>query len=217
MHPIQKAILDLAERRNLANMTLKAVGREATGEVQSAQLVQYHLDKLLADGFLREDKKENVIERVSRDGALTGIVSLPLLGNASAGPATALAEENIQGYFQVSRRMVGNSPSTHFIIRAVGNSMNKADIGGLSIKDGDLIVVDGKSRHPNNGDYVLSVIDGYANVKRFHQDPKTKQVTLFSESTEKHPPIYIHPEDPISYFVAGKVKYVLKTPTVKWS
>lgn len=219
MHPIQQAILDLAERKNLADLSLRDIGREATGKEQSAQKIKYHMIQLFEAGRLLLDKKRGVVTRAMRGEARTSIVSLPIVGNASAGAATQLSESNVTGYIQVSRTITGSSPSAHFVVRAVGNSMNRAKVGpdGISIKDGDLIVVDSRDRSPRNGDYVLSVIDGYTNVKRFHQDRATGQVTLFSESSENHPPIFIHPNDSIQYYVMGKVKYVLKKPKVHWS
>lgn len=214
MHPIQQTILDLAERRNLGKMSLRDIGREATGKDQAPQKVKYHLDQLVKSGYLLVDKKRGLIERVSQGESRSGFASLPIVGAANCGPATAIAEENVEGYLQLSKTITGRDPSNLFVIRAVGNSMNKARIGddGLSIQDGDFIVVNGKDRSPKNGDYVLSVIDGLANVKRFHKEQGTGQISLLSESTEECPPIFIHANDDAEYFVAGKVKYVLKKP-----
>ena len=49
------------------------------------------------------------------------------------------------------------------------------------------MLIDSEDRDPKNGDYVLSIIDGCANLKKFREDDKTGQITLQSESTnQKH-------------------------------
>ena len=86
--------------------------------------------------------------------------------------------------------------------------MNKANINGDSLKEGDLAIIDSEYKTPRNGDYVLSIIDGMANLKKFEQDTKTRDVKLVSESTNpKHKPIYISSED---FMVNGKVIAVVK-------
>ena len=61
----------------------------------------------------------------------------------------------------------------------------------------------------NAGDYILSIIEGCANLKRFRRDGKTGQIMLVSESTNpKHNPIYISSED--DYAVNGKIINVIR-------
>lgn len=214
MHTIQKAILDLARRRNLAAMTLRDIGRKATGKEHSPQKIKYHIERLIHDGFLRVDDEIGTVEVVSQEENTPGFVALPMVGAANCGAASTIAEGNVEGYMHLSKTIAGNDPSSHFIIRAVGNSMSAARVGDneLPIEDGDYIVVNGRDRSPKSGDYVLSVIDGLANVKKFHHDEKTGQISLLSEGEEDMPPIFIHPDDTESYVVSGKVKCVLKKP-----
>ena len=88
--------------------------------------------------------------------------------------------------------------------------MNRSMIDGKRIEDGDYVIVDADARDPQNGDVVLSVIDGLANLKRFHLDKPNRQIALVSESTQAFPPIYIHEDD--DFFVNGKVVQVIKKP-----
>ena len=90
--------------------------------------------------------------------------------------------------------------------------MNKARINGQTIEEGDLVVIDSDLPNRLNDKYVLSIIDGLANIKLFHQDKKNGQIVLSSVSTKEYTPIYIHAEDDISYIVSGVVVGVLKKP-----
>jgi len=96
-----------------------------------------------------------------------------------------------------------------FALRVEGDSMNKAKIAGKNLEEGDFVVIDSEYRSPKNGDYVLSVIDGCANLKKFERDNKTGEVLLVSESTNpKHKPIYISSED--NFMINGKIVNVVK-------
>ncbi|MFA7601159.1 MAG: S24 family peptidase, partial [Patescibacteria group bacterium] len=97
-----------------------------------------------------------------------------------------------------------------FVVRAKGNSMNKALVNGETINDGDYVLVDSEKKQPENGDYVLSIIDGLANIKKFKEDKERGMVVLFSESSSSYDPIYIHRDDQDFYSVAGRVVGVLK-------
>ena len=56
---------------------------------------------------------------------------------------------------------------------------------------------------------VIQLHEGVA-IKKFNLDKKNNQIILSSESSEQHPPIFIHPDD--SYFIGGKVVQVIKKP-----
>jgi len=92
----------------------------------------------------------------------------------------------------------------------VGPSMNMAKTPGGSIENGDYVIIDSVDRVPNNGDYVVSVIDGCANIKKFLEEEN--RVVLISESStpEKFPPIFIYEGD--EFLINGKVVQVVKKP-----
>lgn len=116
----------------------------------------------------------------------------------------------MQGYLKVSPSILKKNKNI-FVVRAKGNSMNKTIIGQDNIDDGDYVLVDADDKNPLNGDCVLSIIDGAANIKRFKKDLDRGLIILLSESTSNYEPIYIHQDDVGSYSVAGKVVGVLKT------
>jgi repressor LexA len=139
-----------------------------------------------------------------------GIVSIPILGAADCGPASIFADQNVEGYLRVSSKLIKSSEGL-YALRAVGHSMNRADIEGRALESGDYAIVDSKVRAPQTNDYVVSVIDGVCNIKRFVRDEVNQQIVLLSDATTDYPPIYIHPDE-VNYFVCGRVVRVIKAP-----
>ncbi len=139
-------------------------------------------------------------------------ILIPLIGSANCGPAEILAEENIEGYVKVSKKTVSKKDGI-FAVTAFGNSMNLANVGGKSIEEGDYVIIDGTETKPHDGDYVLSIIDGAANLKKFKVDDRKNAIMLISESSDNSfKPIYIHAED--DFMINGKVIEVLKRKTI---
>ena len=112
---------------------------------------------------------------------------------------------------------VGRSGRGVFAIKASGHSMNKANINGESVEDGDYVLVDPTCTVIKNGDYVLSIIDGMANIKRYFRDMEHQRIILLSESSASISPIFIHRDDMDNYLVNGKVIQVIKKPKTAWS
>lgn len=214
MHKIQKSILDIATRKDLDRMTLREIG-ECVGE-EHPQKVKHHLGQLKLKGFLSPDGKPATHSAGGRRLHKSGLLAIPILGSANCGEAKLFAEESVEGFLQVSPRMVPKKTGL-FAVKAVGPSMNRANVGGKTIDDGDFVIVDRTIQKPKNGDYVLSVIGGQANIKKFIVDRKNKQLVLLSESSQDLPPIYIHPQDlaDSTYTINGKVVWVIKRLPVR--
>ncbi len=211
MHTIQQAILDLATKQNIAKLSLRELGRLVTGQEQSAQNIKYHRDSLVTNGLLHYDENRNVYERVSRGEKYAGFVSLPIVGSASCGPAMELAEQQIEGYLTLSEKFLPRKREGLFVIKAVGQSMNAAKVNGKkSISDGDFVLIDSSSRQPVDGEYVLAVTGGTANIKKFKKGSDW-DIMLVSESTEEFPPIYVHSDDDPEFFINGRIIDVFKT------
>ncbi len=202
MHPVQKQLLELGQTHNLNELGLREIGR-LIGQ-PNPQNVKYHLGKL------------NLLENHStqRESNRGNIISIPLYGLANCGEATIHADQEEESSLQVSTRLLPhrNDYKSLFAVQAVGDSMNKADIGGKSIQDGDFVIVDPDDKNFKNGDYVLSILNGLANIKKFLKDEASRQIILNSESTRNYPPIYIHEDDFDHYVVNGKVIDVLGHP-----
>jgi len=214
MHELQQKLLKLAHEINLGQHTLRQIAR-MVGET-SPQKIKHHLEQLEKRGLIRVDRVKGIIEK-SEQGWVTGLLttarllSIPILGSANAGPATLLAEQNIEGFLKVSSTFVGTRAKHKlFALRVDGPSMNRAEIDGKKIEDGDYIIVDADAHDPKDGQIVLSIIDGMANVKRFRRDAGHRQVVLMSDSTQDFPPIYIHESD--DFLINGTVIQVVKKP-----
>lgn len=220
MHVIQEKILKLLEKKGtLKNWTLRSLG-EMVGDPDSPQRIKHHLTALQKHGFLVFSKSSGELALSSFARKKTsGLISLPILGSANCGEALELAENvTPEGFLRVSARLIGSIPQKpehrFFVVRAVGSSMNRADISGQAIDEGDYVVVDREigDKQRLHGQYVLSLIDGAANIKKFLLQPESGAITLVSESNQNFPPIYIHQDDFPDYTVAGKIVRVLKKP-----
>ena len=85
--------------------------------------------------------------------------------------------------------------------------MDRANIFGKSVTEGDYLLIDSNRTNPQDGDYVLSITDGCANIKKFKYDQTNERIVLFSESTKEYPPIYIHKDD--DHLINGLVVSVI--------
>jgi repressor LexA len=218
MHKIQEKLLQQADKKNLGKYTLREIGA-FVGET-SPQKIKHHLQQLEKRGFLRVDKNAQIIEKITEQGSIKGILknarllSIPILGSANAGPAMVFANANIEGYLRVSSNLL-ERPTGHrlFALKVDGPSMNMSVINGKRIEDGDYVIIDSEDREAVNNDIVLSVIEGMANIKKYYIDKENNQILLMSESTHDFPAIHIHEND--DFAINGKVIGVIKTPKVK--
>lgn len=216
MHELQHILLKLIQDRNLGRLTLDQIGDLLGIRPRSPQKVKHHLTQLEKKGLIRVDKTRGIIEKTGA-GAMTGLLrkgklfAIPILGAANAGPARFFAESNIEGYLRVSNALVGRRSAKGLLaLKVSGPSMNRAVVGGKKIEDGDYVIIDSEHRAPEDDDIVLSIIEGMANIKRFHFDKANKQIVLMSDSMQNIPPIYIHEDD--DYILNGRVVQVVKKP-----
>lgn len=216
MHIIQQKLLNLAKESNLAGLTLRKIG-ELISEPGSPQKIKHHLDKLLEKGLLIVSGDGKILKPAS--GGIdkkSKIVSLPIVGSANCGEALTVADQKVEGYLKISLKILGEKFRSKlkdlFVLRAVGDSMNRANVNGKNIEEGDYVIAEKIAGQPSNGEYVVSIIDGLANIKKIIIDEKNKQIILKSESSLDLPPIYIHADDYSNYLVCGKVIDVMKKP-----
>ena len=213
MHPIQKKIYQAMDAHQLGELTLREIGN-LIEEKGSPQKIKHHLEQLAKKGLIRIDNdKKEIIKIASGSSRDDKLLAIPILGSANCGRALLNAEENLEGYLHISKKLITPSALKNraglFALRAVGNSMNRTNINGKNIEDRDYVIVDSKSV-PKPGDCIVSVIEGMANIKRFYPDPKNNCIALVSESTQDIPPIYIDKSDMREYLTNGKVIMVMK-------
>lgn len=196
-------------------MSLREIGKHINET--SPQKIKHHILQLEKNGLLQLDRLSKVMVK-TRPGftAKSSLLAIPILGTANCGPAATYAEQEAEGYLRVSGKLLSKKKGI-FAIKASGHSMNKANINGLSVEDGDYVLVDPTFTAVRNGDYVLSIIDGMANIKRYFKDTDNQRIILLSESSASFSPIFIHRDDLDNYLVNGKVIQVIKKPKTAWS
>lgn len=221
MHPIQELLLALSRKKNLATMSLREMAEEAKIPGASPQKIKHHLLQLQKKGFLLIDRPKKIMERGSQEPAwATGLIEtaeqllrIPIIGTANCGPATIFAEPNYQGFLRISSKLAGvRSPNGIYAIKTSGASMNRAEINGRKIEDGDYVIVNSKVSNPRNNDIVVAIIDNQATIKRFIKDDENEQIVLIADSSYDYSPIYLHPDD--NFAINGKVVGVVKKPRI---
>lgn len=154
----------------------------------------------------RDDERKIYIVRNEMFMDLDNIFSIPTYGLASCGEALAFADNNVEGYVQVSKSLFRKEkPAQLFAVKALGDSMNKA-----RINDNDYVVF---AKYENGedleGKIVVAVINGMATIKTY-QKLKGNMIGLFPQTTnKKHQPIYLDRSDQI--LIAGVFRKVLPT------
>ena len=216
--PKQKKVLEFVKKYSSKHEfapSLKEIGKHIG--VNSFATVHQHLTMLESKGFLSREKSQHRSMTVqspqlieSPYGNTVGLdsISLPIVGSANCGPADILAEGNIEGYFKVSKSLL-NRRDGLFVVRASGDSMNKADFFGKTIENGDFVIIDSLDRNAKHGDYVLSIIDGCANLKRFIIDRNGQKLLVSESKSQKdYKPIFLHDAD--DFMINGKIISVIK-------
>lgn len=159
----------------------------------SPRSVQLMLVRLEKAGLLRY--RDGVITLSQRKAPMVEhTVKVPLVGSVACG-APSLAEQDPEAIIEVSTK-IARPGSRYFLLRAVGNSMNKS-----GIRDGDLVLVRQQST-AEEGAKVVALINDEATIKHFHREGEV--VVLRPNSTEKqHQPIVLSDEFIIQGVVAA--------------
>ena len=207
MHKTQLKILEFSSKIDIEKLSLRELGRHIG--VKHPQVVLYHLNQLKKRGLLRKNSRQ-IIEKLRKSAEKSRglLMDIPILGAANCGVATLFAQEALEGYLKVSTRLLPRGDTEGlFVLRADGDSMDRANIFGKSVSEGDYLLIDSIRTIPQDGDYVLSITDGCANIKKFKYDQTNERIVLFSESTKEYPPIYIHKDD--DHLINGLVVSVI--------
>jgi len=172
MHEIAQKLYQTIQNAKVLPLKYRELGRMIGDE--HPQKVKHHLFRLQDEGYLTiNEDNEEVRVVISEESQLT-LYQIPIYGAATCGSPTIGAEDVVEGYLKVSQRILPNH-DVHTIIalQAVGNSMNRASINGVSIDDGDYVLINTRDQFPAPGDYVASTIEGYGTIKKYHFDTPT--------------------------------------------
>jgi len=214
---------NLTSKQNLILETIREMIESGQGNPTTYKISKYLQKKGLKDESVKSvsqvveslEKKDLVKRDVFRKiylvenenllpGKSRGIFQIPVYGLASAGEALAFAEDNIDGYLQISESLLRPSAKTRlFAVKALGDSMDKE-----GIQDGDYVIFEKKEADFDfDGKIVVAVVNGLATIKRYRK-LGNGVIGLFPNSTNKfHQPIYIHESD--SFLIAGVFRKVL--------
>lgn len=218
MNKIQASLKQLSSGQDLSNLSIREVGRILSPEKPiHPELVKYHWKKLFNIGGISYLYKGGVIAKkettVDTDTLSNGskLISIPVYGVADCGPATQVAEQSDLGTIRLSSRLLKTHDySSLYALMASGMSMNKAVVDGHTINNGDYVVVNRNLVTPSNGECVVAIVDGLANIKRFFRNGD--HIALLSDSTEQYDPIFIHSEDQSDSLIGGTVIQVVEKP-----
>lgn len=123
---------------------------------------------------------------------------LPLAESSVRAGFPSPADDHIEGRLDLTRLVVTH-PDATFYARVEGDSMKDE-----CVEDGDLLVVD-KSLDPQDGNLVVSYIDGEFTLKRIRL---TDDKILLVPANKKYPAIEIDPQS--DFRIWGVVRYVVK-------
>lgn len=168
----------------------------------STRTVLRYLNWLEDEGMIERsaDARGIRVTRAPEMGLET--VPIPLVGEAPAGPLM-IAEENIEGWVRLPRGFLLPRRAKHYILRVKGDSMNRAEVLGGRIEDGDLVLVRQQAT-AQSGDVAVALIDGEATIKRFRKG--AGYYVLQPESKSEHEPIIVDRD----FSVQGVVVRVFK-------
>ena len=206
MNPIQQKLLDIAKLEDIER--LRRVDLVEMVNCEYPSQITHHLKQLVKRGDLV--RKDGRLVPALRTNA--GLVMIPVMGEADCGEATRYADGRIVDNMAVSPSVLRPKLSERlYALVARGDSMNRATVEGKTIENGDYIVIEKRDDYvPKDGDIVVSIIAGLANVKRLRRDNARQRILLLSESHRQvdFAPIVISDRD--DFAVEGKVVDVIK-------
>lgn len=182
--------------RNGKAVTLEELKRSLGYTSTGVTPVKKSTDALKEKGYL-------VNEKGLRLKDLSNKVQIPLVGMISCGQPL-LAIENTEAYIPYDSNKIKGLSSDYFFLRANGDSMNKADINGKNIDDGDFVLVK-KQQTAKPGERIVALIGDEATIKLLKKGEGCMVLQPESKNLANKP-IYLF-ED---FSVQGIVQDVLK-------
>lgn len=156
----------------------------ASLDYKQVSSVQRHTDVLKEKGYLENTRGLSVPFSNKR-------VQIPLVGNVACG-IPLLATENIEAYISYDASKVRGKAQDYFFLRAVGDSMNKTNVSGKTIDNGDFVLIK-KQSTADFGSRVVALMedeatikkmvkgDGYVRLEPESTNPDNKPIILFDD------------------------------------
>lgn len=206
MNIVQQKLLDLARVQDIESIRrvdlVKMIGCDYPSQIT------HHLKQLVKKGDLvRKDGR-----LVPAIGIVSSMMRIPIMGEADCGEATKFADGRMVDVLTVSPSIINaRRTDTIYALIAKGDSMNRAVVAGKEIHNGDYVIVEKDDTYvPNDGDVVVSIIGGLANIKRFRRDEANRRIVLLSDSYRQSDFAPIIVSDLDDFRVEGRVIDVVK-------
>lgn len=186
LKPVDRRALTLIRNR-LVHFGHAPSVRELSSELgfQSPRSAALIISKLIDMGYLKRREGNRALQLLrmpEEDVERVSTVAVPLVGSASCG-TPLLAEQNVEAWYPVSTELA-RLGHKHFLVRAVGDSMNEAGIA-----DGAIVLV----RHQETasaGDVVVALVDDEVTIKELRLSPDAAALVPRS-SNKSHKPILV--------------------------
>lgn len=161
--------------------------KEALG-LKSKELVQYHLNRLVARGYLKPNQ-QSPSGYIPYTIPKIPLVYLNLYGKAKCGPGGNILSGKPEDRLPIAARLIKGEPEEAFLVFADGDSM------APDIQDADMVI--GSLRQTaENGDIVIGALNGEAFIKRFR---RVNQDQILLESLNPaYEPMVVTEQDQLS-------------------
>lgn len=210
MDDVWTKLVAFAGQKDIDSIALSELAKQLGLKHRSQ--AKHYKEKAEKDGLLVRNSLGRLLPAPTSTNP--SLITLPVMGEANCGPASLIASDQITGTISFSPSTLKHKLSNGaFAVKAVGNSMNQANINGKALEDGDVAIINPSTwGNAADGDYILSVIDGVANIKKLKLDTQNRRVILKSESTDDFfEDIILSAEDLYMYIISGNVVDVVKS------
>lgn len=158
MHEIAQKLYQTIQHTKTLPLKYREIGRMIGDE--HPQKVKHHLFKLQDEGYIQINEQQDEVRIVPQEVAQLTLYQIPIYGAATCGSPTISADDVIDGYLKVSKSILPTQDvHTIIAIHCSGNSMDRASINGMSIQDGDYVLINTRDQFPKPGDYICTTIE----------------------------------------------------------
>ena len=208
----QELVLKIIRNCYLENGYAPSLGElQQALHISTKRGVVNHLIALERKGYIFRTSKPRGIHMIDGDDEIVYdyLVGIPVLGYANAGTPLVSTEEEHIGMLKVDRSLVGKKDNLFSLI-IKGDSMDRANIDGKNIQEGNYVIVQ-RDTEVRDGDIVVAIIENSATVKKFK---KIKDmIVLYPQSSNpQNQPIYLDRDT--ESIINGKVIKVLENPSI---
>jgi len=163
-----------------------------------------HLKALENKGYIvrRKHAKRNIEIREVPNSENESMIMVPVVASVGCDDLSVYANETHDEFLRVDRK-IASSGDKLVAVRAIGDSMNDADI-----MSGDYVLIR-LTDHAENGDRVVAIVDDMVTVKKL--EVRDNMIILWPESKDlKYKPIILNQD----FKIAGKVVCTLPKETM---